>query len=34
MQMGKGILVAMVVAFATIAITTRVEMLRKLAGLQ
>lgn len=33
MHMGKGILVAMVVSFATIAITTRVGVLRQLAGL-
>lgn len=29
----KGVLIAMIVAYATIAITTRVEPLKKLAGL-
>lgn len=29
----KGILIAMVVAYATIAITTRVDALKKIAGL-
>lgn len=32
MHLGKGILMAMLVSFATIAIVSRVEALRKIAG--
>lgn len=34
MHLGKGILVSMLVSLATIAIVTRVQPLRKLAGLE